>query len=184
MLFDLIIIILIITAIYLGYKFGTSSELYRLAKVFIGMSFAGSYAETLGWTLTKSGFLLANDKAVLILTGYLIVFAVYWIVINGLERLFVSLDLKNSKFNSYLGMVANAVQAILFLSFMAFMSTQLSFVKKGYKPYLVKHSFIYIHMDRLCRNFITADFVKEVTKDSLEGNINKIKVGAMLAQGK
>lgn len=184
MIFDLIIIALVLGAVFIGYRYGTSKELYHLAKVFVGMSVAGTYAESLGWGLTRTGLLLANDKAVLILTGYLLLFGFYWIIMYFLEHLFMMLEMQKSVANCYLGMTANGIQAILLLSFISFMSTQLTFVKKGYKSYLVEKSFIYIHMDRLCRNFITADFVKDVTKNSIEESVQKLKTGALIPQGK
>ena len=159
MIFDIVILILLGFAVYAGYKYGTSKELYRLAKIFIGISLASSYGADFGQLLTKIGLLKANDWAVLTLTGFLLLFVLYWFIVYLLEKFFNHLKFEKSRLNRYLGMLSNFIQALLLLTFFSFMSTQLSFVKEGYKSYLVKNSFIYIHMDRLCRKIVTKQFV-------------------------
>lgn len=184
MIFDLVIILLLGLAVYAGYKYGTSKELYRLAKVFIGITVASSYGANFGHLLTKIGLLKANDWAVLTLTGFLLLFVVYWIIVYFLEKLFSHLDFEKSKLNRYLGMLSNFIQALLLLTFFSFMSTQLSFVKDGYKGYLVKHSFLYIHMDRICRKVVTQQFVSSImdeksgisTKEALLKTLSDEKV--------
>ena len=177
MFFDLIIIIFVIGAMYLGYKHGTHIELYRIGRVFLGMTLAGMYGMSIGWQLTSMGIVAANNKAILNLIGFFVVFTIYWIVSLVIVKLFIKLDLKNHKINNYLGVVANGTIAILFIMFTSFFTTQLSFAKDGYKAYLRDKSFSYIHMDRTCRKMITENVVKNITGDSTSqimiGNITK-----------
>lgn len=165
MIFDSTIILLFLAAIYLGYKYGTSIELLHLAKIFIGISLANAYSSDLGIFLTKLGWLKANDWAVLTLTGFLLFFALYWVLVSFLEKIFTRMNLKNSKANKILGALANAIQAILMLTFLSFMSTQLTFVKDGYKSYLVENSMLYLKMDRICRKIVTGEFVDALKND-------------------
>lgn len=162
MIFDLIIIALLLGAIYLGYRFGTSVELYRLAKTFIILTLASAYSGSFGSILTKMGILKANDWAVLSLTGFLVLFLILWGIIFIIEKIFLAKNLHKSKLNRYLGMILSGIQALIVVTFLSFMSTQLSFVKKEYKAYLVENSAIYIHMDRLCRKIVTANFVDSI----------------------
>ena len=159
MIFDLIVLLLLALALYAGYKYGTSKELYRLAKIFIGISLASSYGAHFGQLLTQIGLLRANDWAVLTLTGFLLLFLLYWLLLYLIERFFNHLRFEKSRLNRYLGMLSNFIQALLLITFFSFMSTQLSFVKKGYKSYLVEKSILYIHMDRVCRKIVTKQFV-------------------------
>ncbi|MDH5465410.1 MAG: CvpA family protein [Thiovulaceae bacterium] len=163
MIFDIIIIAIVIFAMYLGYKGGTSVELYRLGRVFLGMTLAGAYGTSFGWKLTHMGILAANSKAILTLVGFLLLFVLYWIITIILETLFLKFELHNSKLNNYLGMIANGIQALLIVTFISFISTQLTFTKNAYKAYLRDHSFSYIHMDRISRKVITANVVDEIT---------------------
>lgn len=165
MIFDIVIVILLIGAIYLGYRYGTSVELLRLAKVFIGISLSSTYGSDFGVFLTKLGILKANDWAVLTLTGFLFFFAIYWTAANLLEVLIVKMNLEKSAINRYFGAFSNAIQATLMLTFISFMSTQLTFVKDGYKHYLVEHSYLYIKMDRVCRKVVTGEFVAALQDD-------------------
>ena len=163
MIFDIIVIFIVIFAMYLGYRGGTSIELYRLGRVFLGMTIAGSYGTSFGWKLTHMGILAANSKAILTLVGFLLLFVIYWVMTIILETLFVKLELHNTKLNNYLGMIANGIQALLIVTFVSFISTQMTFSKDGYKAYLRDNSFSYIHMDRISRKVITADVVDEIT---------------------
>jgi len=162
MIFDLIVIVFIIAAIYLGYRLGTSLELYRLVKTFIILTVASAYSGNFGSILTKMGILKANDWAVLSLTGFLVLFLILWGIIYLIEKIFLAKDLHRSRLNRYLGMLLGGIQALILVTFISFMSTQLSFVKEGYKSYLVSHSTLYIHMDRLCRKIVTANFVDSI----------------------
>ena len=162
MIFDLIIIALVAAAIYFGYRYGTSLELYRLVKTFVILTLASAYSGSFGSILTKMGILKANDWAVLSLTGFLVLFLILWGIIYLIEKMFLAKDLHRSKLNHYLGMLLGGVQALILVTFLSFMSTQLSFVKEGYKSYLISKSFIYIHMDRLCRKIVTANFVDSI----------------------
>jgi len=165
MFFDLIVIILVAGAMYLGYKNGTHAELYRIGRVFLGMTLAGMYGTTMGWKLTSIGFLAANTKAIVTLVGFIFIFIIYWAISIAVVKIATRLALQDHKLNNYLGLVANGVIALLVIVFVSFISTQLSFSKDGYKSYLRDSSFSYIHMDRLCRKVITADVVGEITGD-------------------
>ena len=174
MIFDLFIIALIAGAGYLGYKYGTPKELYRLIKIFVVLSAAGAYGDSFGRWLTHIGLLRANDWAVLSLTGFLLVFAIVWGIIRAIETLSISQNLKESKTNSYFGIIANIIIAVFITTFASFMSTQLSFTNKSYKQYLVNNSFIYIHMDRACRKVLTAEFVNDMISDNQAASTSKM----------
>lgn len=163
MVFDLFVLLITIGAMYLGYKGGTSEELYRLGRVFLGMTIAGSYGTSFGWKLTSMGLLAANTKAIVTLVGFLLIFIIYWVITLAIQALFNNLDLKKSKLNKYLGMLASGVQALLIIIFVSFISSQLTFSKDNYKAYLRDSSFSYIYMDRICRKVITADIVDDIT---------------------
>ena len=165
MFFDLLVIILIAGAMYLGYKNGTHPELYRIGRVFLGMTLAGMYGTSMGWKLTSIGFLSANTKAIVTLVGFIFVFVIYWAISIAVVKLVSKYALQDKKINYYIGTVANGVIALLVIVFVSFISTQLSFTKDAYKAYLRDNSFSYIHMDRLCRKVITADVVDEITGD-------------------
>lgn len=172
MIFDIIIFLLFIGSIYLGYKYGTSVELLRLAKVFLGISLASAYSSDFGVYLTHIGLLKANDWAVLTLTGFLLFFALYWVFATIGERVAVKMNLQQTKANKFLGAFSNGLQAILMLTFLSFMSTQLTFVKEGYKTYLVENSMVYLKMDRACRKIVTGEFV-DALKDDITGTSAK-----------
>ncbi len=165
MFFDIVVLLILAAAAFIGYRYGTSKELYRLAKIFVGLTLAGTYSANLGSFLTSIGLLKANDWAVLSLSGFLLAFVIFWVIAYFIEKLFVRMELHKSLVNRYLGMLSNTIQALLFITFFAFMSTQLSFVKDGYKAYLVENSFSYIYMDRVCRKVVTANFVDSLIKD-------------------
>ena len=165
MLFDLIVITLLGVSMYLGFRLGTSAEIYRLVKIFIGLSIASTYSGEFGVVLTKMGILKANDWAVLSLTGFLCLFMIYWGILYIVEKIFLAKDLHKSKFNRYLGMLLGTFQALLVITFVSFMSTQLSFVGKNYKANLIKNSFTYIYMDRFCRQMVTANVVDSIIND-------------------
>ncbi len=166
MFFDLIVLLLIAGAMYLGYRNGTHPELYRLGRTFLGMTLAGMFGTSMGWKLTSIGLLAANTKAIVTLVGFLTVFMLFWVVTIIVQKVFVRYEVHNHKLNNYMGMIANGIIALLVITFVSFISTQLSFTKDGYKAYLRDHSFSYIHMDRLCRKAITAEVVEEITGDS------------------
>lgn len=163
MFFDFIVLIVVIGAGYVGFIKGTHVEIYRLGRVFLGMTLAGLFGSSLGWKLTSMGILSANNSAILSLIGFFLVFLMYWLVSIAVLRVIVSLNLSDKKINKYLGTITNSVLALIFITFASFMSTQLTFAKDGYKAYLRDRSFSYIHMDRLCRKVITADVVNEIT---------------------
>jgi len=179
MIFDFIIVALILGAIYLGYRYGTSVELYRLAKTFIILTLASAYSGAFGSVLTKMGILKANDWAVLSLTGFLVLFLIFWGIIYLIEKVFLSRDLHKSKLNHYLGMLLGGIQALIIVTFLSFMSTQLSFVNKTYKSYLIEKSSIYIHMDRLCRKIVTANFVDSILHKDGEASTEDILIKSL-----
>lgn len=185
MLFDFIVIFVLLISIYLGYRFGSSIELYRLAKIFIGLSLASTYSGDFGRTLTEMGLLKANDWAVLTLTGFLALFMIYWLLAYLVERLFLAQNLHKSKLNAYLGMILSGFQGFLVITFVSFMSTQLSFVGKEYKTKLIEDSFFYIHMDRFCREMVTAkavdDFISE-NRSSAKGMLNTLSDAAIIKE--
>lgn len=176
MIFDFIVIGLVLTAIYFGYRFGTSLELYRLVKTFVILTLSSAYSGTFGSFLTKMGILKANDWAVLSLTGFLVLFLILWGIIYLIEKMFLAKDLHKSKLNRYLGMLLGGVQALILVTFLSFMSTQLTFVKEGYKSYLISKSAIYIHMDRLCRKIVTANFVDSILHKDGEASTEDILI--------
>lgn len=163
MFFDLLVILLIGGAMYLGYKHGTHPELYRLGRVFLGMTIASVYGASMGWKLTSWGIIAANNTAILGLIGFLVLFVTYWAFTIALIKLVQKYALKERKFNNYLGLISNGIISLLVITFISFFSTQLSFSKDGYKAYLRDSSFTYIYMDRVCRKAITADVVDEIT---------------------
>ena len=163
MFFDLLVLILLGGAMYLGYRNGTHVELYRIGRVFVGMTLASVYGTSMGWKLTAWGILSANTKAIVSLVGFLFLFLLYWIISIIIVKLIAKFNLVEHKMNNYLGLVANGVIALLVIIFVSFISTQLSFSKDGYKAYLRDSSFSYIYMDRLCRKAITTDVVDEIT---------------------
>jgi uncharacterized membrane protein required for colicin V production len=165
MFFDLLVILIVAGASFLGYKQGTHVEIYRLGRVFLGMTLSGLLGSPLGWKLTSMGILSANSSAIVSLIGFLIVFMLYWLISIVLVKVIVSMDMSDKKINNYLGTVTNGILALLFITFTSFISTQLSFAKDGYKEYLRDKSFSYIYMDRICRKVITADVVSEITGD-------------------
>lgn len=167
MFFDFIIIIFVLVSMYLGFKFGTHIELYRIGRVFLGMTLSGMYSLPLGWKLTSMGILSANNVAILKLMGFIAIFSFYWIATILIVKLFIKLELRKHKINHYIGVVANGMLAILFVTFTSFFTTQLSFAKDGYKAYLRDKSFSYIHMDRICRKAINAKLVNQITGDSV-----------------
>lgn len=166
MIFDLLVLVVVVYAMYLGYKNGTHVELYRIGRVFLGMTLAGMYGTTLGWKLTSMGILSANDKAILSLIGFLVLFSIYWILTIVIIKVINIFSLHEHKLNNYIGIFANGFIALLFITFLSFMSTQLAFAKDGYKEFLRDSSFSYIHMDRLCRKVITVKVVDHITGDS------------------
>lgn len=163
MFFDLIVLILVGTAMYFGLKNGTHPELYRIGRVFLGMTIASVFGTSMGWKLTSWGILAANSKAIVSLVGFLLLFMLYWGLTILLVKWLSRYALHEHKMNNYLGLVSNGIIALLFITFVSFISTQLTFTKDGYKAYLRDKSFSYIHMDRLCRKAITADVVDEIT---------------------
>lgn len=165
MFFDLIVIVLISGAMYLGYKNGTHAELYRIGRVFLGMTLAGMYGTSMGWKLTSIGFLAANTKAIVTLVGFIFVFVIYWVLSIVAYKAVAKFALHEKKINNYIGTLANGVIALIVIIFVSFISTQLSFSKDGYKAYLRDSSFSYIYMDRVCRKVITEDVVGEITGD-------------------
>ncbi len=186
MIFDLIVVLLIGGSIYFGYRLGTSVELYRLVKVFIGLSIASAYSGDFGVMLTKVGILKANDWAVLSLTGFLCLFMIFWGILYFMEKVFVSQDLRHSRLNRYLGMILGGFQGLLVITFISFMSTQLSFVGENYKANLVKNSMLYIHMDRFCRQMVTANVVNSIINDkgsaTQEAVIKNLKNAAIVKE--
>ena len=179
MIFDIIVIGIVLGAIYLGYRWGTSLELYRLVKTFVILTLASAYGSSFGVKITKLGILKANDWAVLSLTGFLVLFLIFWGIIYLMEKFFLAKDLHKSKLNRYLGMVLGAVQALIVVTFISFMSTQLSFVKKGYKSYLIAHSSLYIHMDRVCRKIVTANFVNSILHNDGKASTEDILINTL-----
>lgn len=163
MIFDLLVILIVAGAMYLGYKQGTHIEIYRLGRVFLGMTLAGTLGASMGWKLTSMGFLSANTAAIVNLVGFLVVFVIYWAVSIVVAKLVYKMALEDKKINNYLGLVANGVISLIVIIFVSFISTQLSLTKDGYKSYLRDSSFSYIYMDRICRKVITADVVGEIT---------------------
>jgi hypothetical protein len=151
---------------YLGYKYGTHIELYRIGRVFLGMTLAGMYGLAMGWKLTSMGIISANNVAILNLMGFFVIFTVYWITTILIVKLFIKLKLHKHKINHYIGVLVNGTLAILFVSFTSFFTTQLTFAKDGYKAYLTDKSSCYIYFDRLSRKAITKNVVKEITGDS------------------
>lgn len=166
MFFDLFVLIFVATAMYLGFKFGTHIELYRIGRVFLGMTVASMYGMSMGWKLTAMGIVSANTKAILSLIGFVVVFSIYWIVSLVVVKIFNKYELHNHKLNNYFGIFANGTIAIIFVALTSFFSTQLTFAQSGYKAYLRDSSFSYIHIDRACRKAITADVVNEITGDT------------------
>lgn len=174
MIFDLFIILLFIGLVVVGYKFGTSAELLSLAKVFVPISVASAYSGDFGMYLTRIGLLRANDWAVLIFTGFLLLFLMFWIVIRIGEHYFNRYELHsrwftNNRFTSFADRVfcalINAVQALFLLTFFSFLSTQVNFTSSNYKPYLMQHSLLYPSMDRVCRKIVTGQFVDDIMGD-------------------
>ena len=141
MLFDLVVIVFVSLAMYLGFKYGTHIELYRIGRVFLGMTISGLYGMSAGWKLTTMGIVSANSKAILHLIGFFVVFTLFWILSLLIVKIFVKFKLHKHKINRYLGLMANGTIAILFVTFTSFFSTQLVFLKDGYKNYLVNKSF-------------------------------------------
>jgi uncharacterized membrane protein required for colicin V production len=163
MIFDFLVLILMAAAMYFGLKNGTHPELYRIGRVFLGMTIASVLGTPLGWKLTSWGVLAANNKAIVSLVGFLVLFSLYWVITIFLVKWLRRYALQEHKMNNYLGLVSNGIIALLVITFASFISTQLSFAKDGYKAYLRDKSFSYIYMDRLCRKAITADVVDEIT---------------------
>lgn len=166
MFFDLFVLIFIGYAMYLGFKYGTHIELYRFGRVFLGMTISSMYGMSMGWKLTAMGIVSANNKAILSLIGFVVVFSIYWAISIGIVKVFAKYELHNHKLNNYIGIVANGIIAIIFITLTSFFTTQLSFAKDGYKAYLRDSSFSYIHMDRICRKSITKNVVNQITGDT------------------
>ncbi len=166
MFFDFLVIVFVLGSMYLGYKYGTHIELYRIGRVFLGMTLSGMYGLPMGWKLTSMGILSANNVAILKLMGFFAIFTIYWIATIVIVKVFIKFDIHRHKINHYIGMVANGTLAVLFVTFTSFFTTQLAFAKDGYKAYLRDKSFSYIHMDRICRKAINAKLVNQITGDS------------------
>ncbi len=174
MIFDAFIVLAFIALIVLGYKYGTSKEMLDLAKVFLPISIASAYSDHFGLYLTQVGLLRANDWAVLTLTGFLILFLTMWFSIRLLEKIAVHYNvhgrwLENNRFttmtNRVFCAIANGVQALFLLTFFSFLSTQVTFVPKNYKSYLMAHSLMYPAIDRICRKTVNGQFVDSLIHD-------------------
>ena len=162
MIFDAFIVLAFIALIVLGYKYGTSKEMLDLAKVFLPISIASAYSDHFGLYLTQMGLLRANDWAVLTFS------------IRLLEKIAVHYNvhgrwLENNRFttmtNRVFCAIANGVQALFLLTFFSFLSTQVTFVPKNYKSYLMAHSLMYPAIDRICRKTVNGQFVDSLIHD-------------------
>ncbi|MDO6681881.1 MULTISPECIES: CvpA family protein [unclassified Oceanobacter] len=174
MIFDVVILLALLTLIVLGYRYGTSKEMLDLAKVFLPISIASAYSDHFGLYLTQIGILRANDWAVLTLTGFLVLFLAMWFVIRLVERVAIRYDIhgrwiKENRFTSFTNRIfcaiANGLQALLLLTFFSFLSTQVSFVPKHYKSYLMANSISYPAIDRICRHMVNGQFVDALIND-------------------
>ncbi len=174
MIFDIVILLLFCLLVVVDYKYGTSTELLRFAKVFVPISIASAFSGHFGLFLTEVGILRANDWAVLTFTGFLILFLLFWTLIRISEHYFKQFDLHSRWFskNHLTSMadrifcsIANRFQAVLLLTFFSFLSTQISFSPENYKPYLMRHSLLYPSTDRVCRKTVTAQFVNSIVND-------------------
>lgn len=165
MIFDLLVLVMLFLAGFIGYKKGTHVEIYRIGRVFLGMTLSGVFGSSLGWKLTSMGILAANNSAIVALVGFLLVFMIYWSISIVVIKIIQAQDMSDKKINNYLGTVTNVVLTLIIITFSSFISTQLGFSKDGYKAYLRDKSFTYIYMDRICRKVITPDVVQEITGD-------------------
>lgn len=174
MIFDIIILLLFCALVVVGFKYGTSKELFNLAKIFVPISIASAYSGHFGVYLTEIGFLRANDWAVLKFTGFLILFLLLWALIRTGEHYFKYYELHsrwfdNNRFTSMADRIfcafINGFQAVFLLTFFSFLSTQVSLSPQSYKPYLMRHSLLYPSMDRVCRKVVTGQFVNKIMNE-------------------
>lgn len=162
MLFDLLLLFTTTLAAYLGFKWGTHIEIYRLARAFTAMTVATSLAAEVGWGLTRQGILAANNQAMVLLIGFVIVFILFWCFTLLMEALFRSVQIHKYQINHYIGAVANALITLVLVSILAFFSTQLQAARGAYKAYLREQSLSYLYIDRACRALLTEQLVDEI----------------------
>ena len=189
MIFDIIVLVLFISLVVMGYKYGTSKEMLNLAKVFIPISIASAFSGEVGMLLTKIGLLRANDWAVLTFTGFLLLFLMLWALVRAGEHYFNHFDLhsrwfSNNRFTSladrFFCSIINGFQAVFLLTFFSFLSTQMSFSPQNYKPYLMHHSLLFPSMDRVCRKIVTGQFVDNIINDPTGTTTFEVLVKTMI----
>ncbi|KIM11067.1 MAG: hypothetical protein KU37_08155 [Sulfuricurvum sp. PC08-66] len=173
MVFDILIVLALALALYSGYRWGTSKELLQLFKIFAIVTISAMYAVDAGQMMTHIGLLRANDWAVLTLSGFLLIFGLLWTSVTLFTGTKTALRWSQSTPYRLFGAFANGGLALFLLTFLSFMSTQLSFVSLSYKPYLIKHSMLYPTMDRTCRTVVTRSFVDSLIHDPTGSSVRQ-----------
>ena len=84
-IFDFILLGVILRGAYFGYKNDNLSKIYEIVKLIAGVAIASKYGLVLSMWLTKVNILKAETFGVLILIGFVLVFAIYFLVVFILE---------------------------------------------------------------------------------------------------
>jgi len=142
--------------------------LYEVIKVFAGIAFADNFGAKFSMFLIKHHILMPENFASLKLIGFLLLFAIYFITVMSIEKIY-GIYIKNrfKIVNRIFGSVTNGLWVLFIWTFGLFIVSQFRVGNIQIKNYLYKNSIVYPYMHKFCKRVVTNNFVKKLTSGSI-----------------
>ena len=139
-----------------------------MIKVFIGIAFADNFSVDFSMFLIKHHTLMPENFASMKLIGFLLLFAIYFIVVMSIEKLY-GFYIKNrfKTVNRVFGSLTNGLWVLFVWTFGLFILSQFRVGSIQIKSYLYKSSIVYPYMHKFCKRVVTNNFVKKLTSGSV-----------------
>ena len=158
-IFDFILLGVIVSGAYFGYKNGNLSKVYEIVKLIAGVAISSKYGLILGMWLTKAHILKAETFGALILIGFVLVFIIYLVVVFILElayKEFLESYLRHQ--SKYVAGVFSAIEFFVMFTLGLFILLQFYWPRNYVKPMLFK-SYTYKPIHKFYKSFLSNELI-------------------------
>lgn len=177
--FDILLLIIVLAGTYYGFIKGLSQEIIHVLKVFVMFIVGGTYCVDVSLWLTQLGILKSDNYAMFLLVGFLILAALFWGVLNFLEKkVIIRYIYKKPMVNKSLGAFLLALEAGIIFSLSVILLMQLALSKRYLSLYIV-HGYSYPRIHTVTMNILNVRRVQEIMNGNITGGSKEVLINLM-----
>lgn len=178
-LFDVLLLLILLAGVYYGYQKGLDSRIVYFLKIFFVFFLGGRYCVDVGLFLSRHGILRADNYAMFLLVGFLMLAVLLWVGLTQLEKwLLARYIYHRPKINKPLGALLLGVESGVLFSFAVILLMQFSWVQNHASAYIITgKSYPVIH--QVTMRFLSVKRVKEIINGNVTGGSKEMMINLM-----